>query len=64
MLNYHTKLHYIDFVWPLTPSSLMDIWYIVSNKQVICQKSSEIASRKNVGFLWLAQIDPFSDEGF
>ena len=23
-----------------------------------------MASRKNVRFLWLAQIDPFSDEGF
>ena len=33
LLNYRTKLHYIDFVWPLTPSSLMDIWYIVSSKQ-------------------------------
>ena len=64
LLNYCTKLHYIDFVWPLTPSSLMDIWYLVSNKQVICQKSWEMASRKNVRFLWLAQIDPFSDEGF
>ena len=64
LLNYRTKLHYIDFVWPLTPSSLMDIWYIVSNKQVICQKSLEMAFRKNVRFLGLAQIDPFSDEGF
>ena len=38
LLKYCTKFHYIDFVWPLTPSSLMDIWYLVSNKQVICQK--------------------------
>ena len=39
LLNYPTKFNYIDFAGPLTPSSLMDIWFLVSNKQVICQKS-------------------------
>ena len=63
MLNYHTKFHYIDFVRPLSPSSFMDIWYLVSNKQVICQKSWEMASRKRLE-LGLVKIDPFSDEGF
>ena len=62
--NYRTKFYYIDFVWPLTPSSLMDIWYLVSNKQEICQKSWKMACRKKVRFLGLAQIYPFSDEGF
>ena len=42
----------------------MDICYVVSNKQVICQKSWEMASRKKIRFLGLVKIDTFSDEGF
>ena len=37
-----------------------------SDKQtvVICQRGWEMAYTKNVRFFGLAQIDPFSDEGF
>ena len=64
MLKYHTKFRYIDFVWPLTPSSLMDIWHLVSNKQVICKKCLEMAIRKKVRFLGLAQIYLFLMDKF
>ena len=64
LLNHRTKFHCIDFLWPLTPSSFIDICYLASNKQVICQKSWEMSSRKNIRFLGLVKIDPFSDGGF
>ena len=64
LLKYRTKFHYIDFVWPLTPSSLMDIWHLVSNKQVICKKCLEMAIRKKVRFLGLAQIYLFLMDKF
>ena len=64
LLKYCTKFHYIDFVWPLIPSSLMDIWYLVSNKQVICKKCWEMASRKKVRFFGLAQIYLFLMDKF
>ena len=64
LLKYRTKFHYIYFVWPLTPSSLMDIWHLVSNKQVICKKCLEMAIRKKVRFLGLAQIYLFLMDKF
>ena len=50
LLKYCTKFHYIDFVWPRIPSSLMDIWYLNSSQQVTCKKIWEMASRKKVRF--------------
>ena len=57
------KLSHKTSLYWLCLTSYPILTYEVSNIQVIWQKSWEMASRKNVRFLGLAQIDKFSDAG-